>query len=260
MFEFAIKASLDSYDLDTAEGRISALRSVVPILSSIRDKALRPEYVRLTAGWLGIEQDAVTEALRASASATKSPNNRDGSRSRQRVSPEVVGPAGWPRPDASSTAVAVEHEALKCALQIPQHCAAWYTTVEPQAFTAKVHLAMHEAITNAGGPGSRGDGREWIQAVLDVCSDDEIRAYVREYTVDPLHIRDTDDERIRDYAAAVMARLLEMDATRRAVELKGRLQRTSPTEHQVEYNKLFAELTALEQYRRQMRERALGGN
>jgi DNA primase len=42
------------------------------------------------------------------------------------------------------------------------------------------------------------------------------------------------------------------------VELKGRLQRTNPTEHETEYNKLFADLLALEQYRRQLRERAVG--
>ena len=38
----------------------------------------------------------------------------------------------------------------------------------------------------------------------------------------------------------------------------GRLQRTNPTEAQAEYNRQFADLLALEQYRRQLRERALG--
>lgn len=49
-----------------------------------------------------------------------------------------------------------------------------------------------------------------------------------------------------------------MDATRRIVELKGRLQRTNPTEQEADYNRQFADLLALEQYRRQLRERALG--
>ncbi len=94
--------------------------------------------------------------------------------------------------------------------------------------------------------------------MLGRCPDDTIRGYVRGFTVDPLHTKQDDDEGQRNYGAAVIARLLEMDATRRTVELKGRLQRTNPVENEAEYNKLFADLLALEQYRRQLRERALG--
>ena len=152
----------------------------------------------------------------------------------------------------------MEREALKCAIQIPQHVAAWYASVEPQAFTAPVHAAVHEAMAAAGSPGAIADGREWIEAVLLMCPDDGLRTYVREFAVDPLHSSGDDDEQLREYGSAVIARLLEMDATRRIVELKGRLQRTNPTEQEAQYNRQFADLLALEQYRRQLRERALG--
>ena len=40
--------------------------------------------------------------------------------------------------------------------------------------------------------------------------------------------------------------------------MKSRLQRTNPVEQAAEYNRMFGELVALEQHRRNLRERALG--
>ena len=41
---------------------------------------------------------------------------------------------------------------------------------------------------------------------------------------------------------------------RRIADLKSRLQRTNPVEHQADYNKMFGELVALEQHRRTLRD------
>lgn len=267
LFEFVIRATLDDYDLNTAEGRVAGLRAVAPVLATIRDRSLRPEYTRLVAGWLGMEPGAVSDAVRqATAKSGASANSRQGSGTREearRISAEADDQAAapqprWQRPDPKLTSTAVERESLKCAVQIPQHVAPWYESVEPQAYTAEVHGAVHAAIVDAGSPGAIADGHQWIEAILAACPDDALRAYVREFAVDPLHARGEDDEQLRDYGTAVIARLLEMDATRRIVELKGRLQRTNPTEAEAEYNRQFGDLLALEQYRRQLRERALG--
>jgi DNA primase len=272
MFEFAIRATLADYDLETAEGRVAGLRAAAPMLASIRDQALRPEYTRLVAGWLGIEPGEVLEAVRRAkpmvgAGTSSAPQRTQRRESSRRVDTEVLEPppsqesaaSKWERPARDSTATTVEREALKCAIQIPQHVDTWYTSVELQAFTWDVHGAVHQAMASAGSPGAVADGREWIEAVLVHCPDDAVRGYVRDFAVDPLHTEYDDDEGLRDYGSAVIARLLEMDATRRTVELKGRLQRTNPVENEAEYNKLFADLLALEQYRRQLRELALGG-
>ncbi len=269
LFEFAIRATLEDYDLDTAEGRVAGLRAAAPVLATIRDRALRPEYTRMVAGWLGMEPTSVTEAVRQAVNKP-TPNAQSRPARQRTVEADRQGTADadstvdldttvrWQRPDPKDTATAVEREALKCAIQIPQHVAAWYASVEPQAFTAPVHAAVHDAMTAAGSPGAVADGREWIEAVLLLCPDDGLRTYVREFAVDPLHSNGDDDEQLREYGSAVIARLLEMDATRRIVELKGRLQRTNPTEQESEYNRQFSDLLALEQYRRQLRERALG--
>lgn len=64
LFEFVIRSTLDQHDLRTAEGRVAALRAAAPVVAGIRDAALRPEYTRLLAGWLGIDdQDTVRRAV-----------------------------------------------------------------------------------------------------------------------------------------------------------------------------------------------------
>jgi DNA primase len=47
---------------------------------------------------------------------------------------------------------------------------------------------------------------------------------------------------------------------RRIAGLKSRLQRTNPVDQATEYNRMFGELVALEQHRRNLRERAIGGD
>ncbi|GAA3700875.1 DNA primase [Zhihengliuella alba] len=65
LFEFAIKAGLKKYDLDTVEGRVQALRATAPIVAEIRDPAMRPAYARELSGWLGMDIDDVTRSVAA---------------------------------------------------------------------------------------------------------------------------------------------------------------------------------------------------
>ncbi|WP_141320198.1 DNA primase, partial [Cellulomonas uda] len=55
LFAFVLRSTLAAYDLATAEGRVAALRAAAPVVAGIRDTALRPEYTRQLAGWLGME-------------------------------------------------------------------------------------------------------------------------------------------------------------------------------------------------------------
>jgi DNA primase len=63
----------------------------------------------------------------------------------------------------------------------------------------------------------------------------------------------------RGYVAAHVYRLQELTAMRRIADLKSRLQRTNPVEQATDYNRMFGELVALEQHRRTLREKAIGG-
>lgn len=232
LFEFAIKSTIAHYDLDSAEGRIAALRDAAPIVAKIRDGALRPEYTRRLAGWLGMDVGEVTKAVGGSSPA-----------------PARTSRASRP----GDPALLIEREALKCALQHPAAVTDWYASVEEPAFTHPRAIAVHNAINQAGGPRADLDGLAWIDAVLAACPDDEVRSLVRELAVEPLPAMDGQDSR---YATGMIARLLEVDAGRRMEDLMGRLQRT---EDSAEQQRLGQDLQALQQYRRSLLQEAVGG-
>ena len=61
MFEFAVRTTIKRFDVATAEGRIQAVRAVAPIIASIRDQSLRPEYTREVSGMLGLDVEQVAD-------------------------------------------------------------------------------------------------------------------------------------------------------------------------------------------------------
>src|SRR5690349_14490557 len=72
MFEFAVRTTIRRFDLSTAEGRVQGMRAAAPIVSSIRDSSMRPEYIRTVAGWIGVEVEQVqAEVARASRMAAR---------------------------------------------------------------------------------------------------------------------------------------------------------------------------------------------
>jgi DNA primase len=251
LFQFAIKSMLVGYDLDSAEGRISALKEAAPVVSRIKDPALKPEYTRLLAGWLGMDVETVRTAVGrkpAATSAATSEPPRSLAAPTDQQAPRPAPLAGGARRDP---ALIIEREALKCALQQPAAVADWYASVEESAFTHPSALLVHSAIVAAGLPSPDHAGLTWIDLVLEHCQDDEVRRLVRELAVDPLPAEFGQDIR---YANGVIARLLELDASRRVDEVKGRLQRADPVEQAEDHARLFAELLALEEYRRSLRQ------
>ena len=234
LFQFAITSALANHDLNSAEGRVAALREAAPMVARIKDPALRPEYSRLLAGWLGMEPDVVARAVGGTGQPATTASSRASGQ-----------PAGPVRRDAATT---VEREALKCALQQPAVVAEWYQAVEREAFTHPKAQSVHEAIAAAGLPSAELTGIAWIDAVLQACADDEVRRLVRELAVEPLPADAGQDER---YAIGVVARLQELDASRRIEELRGRLQRAEAGSEEAEA--LFADLLALEDTRRSLR-------
>jgi DNA primase len=230
LFQFAITSILKGYDLNTAEGRTAALAEAAPVVARIRDAALRPEYTRMLAGWLGVDVDTV--ARQVSGSLRGLPSESPARRAPLRASAEST----------------VERESLKCILQQPDSCQEWFGSIEASAFTHPKAQSVFEAISAAGGPSSA-SGLAWIDQVLEHSSDDDVRSLVRELAVEPLPAESGQDER---FAVGVLARLLELDAGRRIEEVRGRLQRTEPEDQA--YPTLFADLLALEELRRSLRQ------
>jgi len=242
LIAFALRSHLAKYDLDTAEGRVAALRATAPLVAKIKDRALRPEYARKLAGDLGMEVETVIKAVATAA-------GRSG---------DLIAPAPPPRaaPDANDPRTLVEREALKLALQVPVLAGPVFDSVDVTAYLHPVHLAVREAISEAGGASGSAGGPTWIEAVRDACDDLAAKALVGELAVEPLRVDGEPDPR---YVAVQLARLQLYAVNRRIAEVKSRVQRINPVTNQDEHLQLFGELVSLEQHARALRDQASGG-
>ncbi len=249
LFEFAITSSVDEYDLDVPEGRTQALDHAIPLVARIKDHALRDEYARRLAGWVGAPDElAVVHRVRSAS----------GGRMR-RTSP--VRPAAQPSLLADHGSVDpyvldAEREALKVALQRPALAGPLFDDLEPDAFASPTHRSIREAIAAAGSVSTQSGGPAWVQSVLDKVPSEAAAGLVRELAVAPIA---ADEEALGRYVVSSLARLHGIWVSRRLVALKARLQRTDPEADAPTYNALFGELMALERMRRTLRERAISG-
>lgn len=250
LFEFAITSGLDDYDLDVPEGRTKALDHAIPLVARIRDHALRDEYARRLAGWVGAPDElAVVQRVRAAA----------GSHGRRGPSPAAVAGQQSLVADhggADPVVLAAEREALKVALQRPALAGPFFDDLEPDAFASPTHRAIAQTIAALGGVATQAGGPTWVQSVLGAVPTEATAGVVRELAVAPIS---ADDESLPRYAVSSLARLHGIWVSRRLVTVKARLQRTDPEADAATYNKLFGELMALEGMRRDLRERAISG-
>lgn len=238
LFEFAIRSVLASVDLGTAEGRVGALRSAAPVVGRIRDRALRAEYSRELAGWLGMDEGGVRRAV---ADAERRDDRQQDRQADTR--PE--------RPRQEDPVAKLERQALEVALQLPGTAAACgFDDVGAGAFVVPAHRAVHDAVRAAGGTGAAGtDVLGWLEEVRSGAADPVARL-ITGLAVAPLPVADAAAQ--RHYAAGVLTSLIRMALTRTIADVKGELQRTDPGSER--YNQLFGELIALETQRRSLGE------
>jgi DNA primase len=242
LFEFYLRTILDRYDLDKPEGRVRALEAAAPVVAGIKVHALRPEYARQLAGWLGMDVDEVMRRVGADQAGRGS---RSGAPLPRREQPQR------PPDDA---ALRVERETVKVILQRPALAAAAWGDLAPELFTDRGYRACRDVVDAAGGPKDAEDTPVFLQRVREAAPDDAVRRLLTELAVEPLRSADAAPDR---YAAAVLARLQELGVTRRIQDLKGRLQRLNP-EQADDYNRLFGDLIALEARKHALREQAIG--
>jgi DNA primase len=252
LFEFVIRSTIAAHDLDTAEGRVAALRASAPIVARIRDAALRPEYARMLAGWLGMEHDAVARAVAAAGRSGGRDGTGPGTR---RGSGADAGP-GEARParESADPVARLQHSVLEAVLQHPSKVdAEVFDALPDDAFSVPALRAVHEAIRAAGGVGavaSAGGEAAWLERVREEAAG-PVAGTLTELAVAPLP--EDRPEAIEDYVRGVVAGLVDVLLTRQIADLRGRLQRTDPEQDPDGYQAVFAELIALEQRRKNLR-------
>ena len=261
LFEFAIRSAIEEIDLDSAEGRVAALRRCVPMVGQIKESTLRDEYARQLAGWVGWADVAqVIDRVRSEAKKSKN-SSRGGSaalphrRDTQERQGAPLSETAASRPDPRDPTLWAQREALKSALQFPALAGPVFDALAVESFTHPGYAAVRSAVEAAGGTSAGITGAEWLDAVRQQITSPLTAALVSELGVEAIQV---DDEKLPRYIAGVLARLQEVWMGQQIAEVKSKLQRMSPIDQGAEYHALFGDLVAMEAYRRSLLEQASG--
>ncbi|WP_431950092.1 DNA primase [Actinacidiphila sp. bgisy167] len=260
LFAFALRSAVARYNLDTAEGRASALEAGAPIVAGIKNAAIQHEYAVQLAGMLGIldsqfvvrrvAQLARWQRERRQSGGPTGPAAPVGRGGPPQARPEApAGPAAprGPRLDLRSPAHRVERELLKLALQHPGLVSPAFDAYGEDEFTAPPYTAVRRAIADAGGAESADEG--YLARVRDVAPDDTVRSMVTELAVEAVMHKAPDI-----YAGEVLVRVRLLAVDRRIAEVRASLARLGPHADEAQLSAVQGELWALQQYGQRLRE------
>lgn len=253
MFEFMIRQVVERFDLDTVEGRSSALRAGAPIVATIRDPASQNGYTRELARLSGADLD---DALRAVRSAQRGQRGDSGGRSDSiaapnPASPGSVGGQGPAQPvptpvDPTDPTQRTERESLMVLLQLPGEIGAERAARAVQVpFVNPTHAVVRDAIASQL-PSIADPG--WVDRILAEVP----QAYeptVNALAVAALPQAGSDAGR---YARSILDGLIDRDLLREKAELTSRLARTDPQNADLRRS-LQVALSSIDQERMRLR-------
>jgi DNA primase len=244
LFEFAVRTTIARFDLSTAEGRVQGMRAAAPIVASIRDTSMRPEYTRTVAGWIGVEVEqvqaevaragrmAAREAKGEAASGPGTPGHRIDAEAVPEPSLEEAR-AALPAPDLRDPIVFAERQLLQSLLQFPS-CfePADINALAPESFGAPAHRAIFDGIRAAGGLQPGLSERAWADKVAEAAPL-AVRSLVSELAVAPLPTRFDKATGLpeRRYTNALLLRVQEVALTRRIADAMSAMRRMAADPH-----------------------------
>ncbi|OFO22093.1 DNA primase [Corynebacterium sp. HMSC056F09] len=265
MFEFVIRSVISDFSIDSAEGRLQALRRAVPVVAQIRDQPLQREYARRLAGWVGWPNpEEVLQQVRQEARKPKKEQRpRFASLEETASAPAQTNAPVIHIPGPREPHLWPQREALKLALQYPQIAGSYFDGITEDAYSNEAYRTVRRAISTLGGvtAGAEQPGVEWLAAVAGEMPDLMARNFVSELAVEPIKLGETGnpDTDLEAYADSVLSRLQEARVGDQVAQLKAQLGRMRPSDDEESYNSLFADLVALEQARRELNDRAFRG-
>ncbi len=245
LFEFALRQSIARFDLNSVEGRLSALRAAAPIVSEIKDQGLRSGYTRELARMLALDLPEVQQAVTARSGAPA----RGGQQRSTAPNPQQAGPAPQGSVLASlptTPAVRLERDALMAMLQqapaVGEELLAQAVTAEVTDPTLRV---VRDAIAAALPSFAEPDFVQRVRAEAPV----QYHAVIQELAIASMPSRNL--ETIGRYARAIVVSLLERDLLSLKAELMARMQRIGDPAHP-DSRVIQKQLAALEHARRSL--------
>jgi DNA primase len=259
MFEFMIRRVLGGFDLETVEGRVGALRAAAPVVAGIRDPALHSGYIRNLAGWIGLDPQEVSRAVksaagqraagsRAAEQAASGDRRGDGASAgtgQDGDAARTPGPSITQLPTDPVTRL--ERDALMAVLQQPEAVG----RERAQRMTSAAFSNPTLAVVRDGVAASMDsfDSPRWLDRVAE-----EVPAMfagvVSELGIAPIPAKD--DRELSIYCQGVVASLIGRDLLASKAELLGRLQRTDAAAEPERYRELQRELMRVEADRREL--------
>lgn len=250
LFEFIIRRTFAGFDLESAEGRVQALRAAAPVVAGIRDQALVTEYARLLAKWLGTDPAEALAAVRAARSggpSTRSARSGSGSHGTEGDALVEAAPPITLARLGRDPNTRLEVEALQALLQYPGEVGPELSGRVVAAAFADASLAVvRDAIAvrlgAAGDPG-------WVDDVA-LEAPEPYRGLVRELAVSPIPGRpDTIGQTVR----AVAASIVDRELLRRKRDALGALQRVEREADPERFAQLQRDLVAIDAERTRLR-------
>ena len=242
LYRFVMRNTIAGFDLDRVDGRVAALRAAAPLVSSIRDAAMVPGYVRELSQMLGMDPEEVRSEVkrargrRPQSEAAAEPPPREA---------ESVPTLELPNP--RDRRWEAERGTLRLLLRAPQTFTEALNDLVPEDFAQPAYRALFERVLAVAD--RTGD---WTRSMLDDADPALVRLAIT-LSVEPV-LREPSPAYAAEYAAGV-----RLAATARRIDdLKSRLQRTNPVENQRDYNRMFATLVELEAHRKELFARATG--
>jgi DNA primase len=249
MFEFMIRQLLSQYNLDTVEGRVAALRAAAPVVSDIRDAALRPGYTRELSRLLGVDLADVQKAVHAAQSRSRTASGSDG----QRRPGEITEQAPREHPFSlvelpSDPTTRLERDGVMAMLQHPGLIEIELLQRATQtAFSNQTLAVVRDGIAASV---THAESADWLDTVIAEVPQ-PLSNLVQQLAVAPLPERT--EREITRYVRDITVALIDRDLLRLKAELLGRLQRTDPANREV-YSVLQRELVRVEAERRSLRD------
>ncbi|MEV0045983.1 DNA primase [Nocardia rhamnosiphila] len=260
LFDFALRQEIAKREDNrtralTYDSQVEVMRWAVPIVAQIKDHGLRKRYATQLAEWTGWQDPQlvyrrVDEEARKLRGAAAAPPARAPRGEQSGPTPPAA------RPDPRDPVLRSQRQALTAGLQYPEIAGPAFDALEADAFTHPAYIAVRTLMAEAGGVAAGLSGADWVGTISDRTDDLTLRALVSELASEPLPVKTTGD--IPRFITGVLANAQAALVGRQIAELKSRLHRVSSVDEPETYMALFADLVALEQYRKSLLEQAMG--